>query len=134
MDVKLLPDTQKIIEKFIQTRVGEAGADGVVIGLSGGIDSTLVACIAVDALGADHVHGISMPSKYSSDHSLSDAKKLAENLFGSLLGDSITWALANNQHIPTVGREIAKSMSSQNTDAKFWHLINMPSAKNIFTA
>ena len=51
-----------------------------VIGLSGGIDSTLAACIAVDALGADHVHGISMPSKYSSDHSVSDAKKLAENL------------------------------------------------------
>ena len=51
-----------------------------VIGLSGGIDSTLVACIAVDALGAEHVHGISMPSKYSSDHSVSDAKKLAENL------------------------------------------------------
>ena len=51
-----------------------------MIGLSGGIDSTLAACIAVDALGADHVHGISMPSKYSSDHSVSDAKKLAENL------------------------------------------------------
>src|SRR5690606_29348990 len=44
------------------------------------IDSTLVACIAVDALGADHVHGVSMPSRYSSDHSKSDAAKLAANL------------------------------------------------------
>ena len=52
----------------------------VVIALSGGIDSTIVACIAVDALGADHVHGISMPSRYSSDGSKDDAKALADNL------------------------------------------------------
>jgi NAD+ synthase (glutamine-hydrolysing) len=56
------------------------GFTDVVIGLSGGIDSTLVACVAVDALGADHVHGVSMPSRYSSDHSRSDAQKLAANL------------------------------------------------------
>ena len=43
------------------------GFSDVVIGLSGGIDSSLVACIAADALGADHVHGVSMPSRYSSD-------------------------------------------------------------------
>ncbi len=52
----------------------------VVIGLSGGIDSTIVACIAVDALGAEHVHGVSMPSRYSSDGSKDDALALAENL------------------------------------------------------
>ncbi|WP_420451616.1 NAD+ synthase [Ilumatobacter sp.] len=56
------------------------GFDDVVIGLSGGIDSTIVATIAVDALGADHVHGVSMPSRHSSDHSRSDAQLLAENL------------------------------------------------------
>ncbi len=52
----------------------------VVIGLSGGIDSTLVACVAVDALGAEHVHGVSMPSRYSSDGSKDDAYALAEAL------------------------------------------------------
>ena len=52
----------------------------VVIGLSGGIDSTIVACIAVDALGAGHVHGVSMPSRYSSEGSKDDAKALADNL------------------------------------------------------
>jgi len=52
----------------------------VVIGLSGGIDSTIVAVIAADALGPEHVHGVSMPSRYSSDHSKSDAERLAENL------------------------------------------------------
>ena len=51
-----------------------------VIGLSGGIDSSLVACIAADALGSDKVHGISLPSIISSDHSKSDAKDLASNL------------------------------------------------------
>jgi NAD+ synthase (glutamine-hydrolysing) len=59
---------------------GKNGFTDVVIGLSGGIDSTLVACIAADALGAEHVHGVSMPSRYSSDHSKSDAQLLAENL------------------------------------------------------
>jgi NAD+ synthase (glutamine-hydrolysing) len=52
----------------------------VVLGLSGGIDSALVATIAVDALGKSNVFGVLMPSKYSSDHSISDAKELAENL------------------------------------------------------
>ena len=60
--------------------VRKNGFTDVVIGLSGGIDSTLVACVAVDALGAEHVHGISMPSRYSSDHSKSDAADLAAKL------------------------------------------------------
>jgi NAD+ synthase (glutamine-hydrolysing) len=57
--------------------VRKNGFTDVVIGLSGGIDSTLVACIAVDALGPDHVHGVSMPSRYSSDGSKTDAADLA---------------------------------------------------------
>ena len=58
----------------------KTGHADAVIGLSGGIDSALVACIAADALGAEHVHGISLPSKFSSDHSLEDACTLSENL------------------------------------------------------
>ena len=52
----------------------------VLIGLSGGIDSALVATLAADAIGADRVYGVAMPSKYSSEHSLTDAKELAENI------------------------------------------------------
>jgi NAD+ synthase (glutamine-hydrolysing) len=48
-----------------------------VLGLSGGIDSAVVAVIAADALGADRVHGVGLPSKWSSEHSLSDAQDLA---------------------------------------------------------
>ena len=54
------------------------GFKSVVIGLSGGIDSALVAAIAIDALGASNVHGVAMPSKYSSDHSREDAAELAK--------------------------------------------------------
>ena len=54
------------------------GFRDVVLGLSGGIDSSLVAAIAADALGPEHVHGVSMPSRYSSEGSRSDAEALAE--------------------------------------------------------
>jgi len=57
---------------------GKSGFRSAVLGLSGGIDSALTATIACDALGADAVHGISMPSRYSSDHSRSDAADLAD--------------------------------------------------------
>ena len=60
--------------------VRKNGFTDVVIGLSGGIDSTIVACVAVDALGAEHVHGVSMPSRYSSEGSRSDAEDLAAQL------------------------------------------------------
>ena len=64
-----------IKDYFIKT-----GHEKAVIGLSGGIDSALVACLAVDALGSENVSLISMPSRFSSDHSKTDAKQLAKNL------------------------------------------------------
>jgi len=60
--------------------VGKNGFGEVVLGLSGGIDSALVATLAVDALGPEHVHCVSMPSRYSSEGTRSDARRLAENL------------------------------------------------------
>jgi NAD+ synthase (glutamine-hydrolysing) len=63
----------------IRDYVAKNGFHSVLIGLSGGIDSALVAALAVDALGPDRVHGVGMPSKYSSEHSVSDAHQLAAN-------------------------------------------------------
>ena len=59
--------------------VSKNGFRSVVLGLSGGIDSALVAAIAIDAIGAKAVNGVAMPSKYSSDHSIEDAQLLADN-------------------------------------------------------
>ncbi len=56
------------------------GTTDVVLGLSGGIDSSLVACMCVDVFGAEHVHGYMLPGPYSSEHSLADAQELAHNL------------------------------------------------------
>jgi NAD+ synthase (glutamine-hydrolysing) len=60
--------------------VTKNGFTDVLIGLSGGVDSSLVAAIAVDALGAEHVVGVLMPSRFSSRHSITDAEALAANL------------------------------------------------------
>lgn len=60
--------------------VRKNGFTDVTLGLSGGIDSSLVAAIAVDAVGPEHVHTVAMPSRFSSDHSVSDALALATNL------------------------------------------------------
>jgi len=59
--------------------VNKNGFSEVVVGLSGGVDSSLVAAIAVDALGPERVHGVSMPSRYSSQGSEDDAAELARN-------------------------------------------------------
>ena len=56
------------------------GFGDVVIGLSGGIDSSLVTCIAADALGPEHVHAVALPSRYTTDLSNRDAAELAANL------------------------------------------------------
>ncbi|APU17044.1 MULTISPECIES: NAD+ synthase [Actinoalloteichus] len=58
--------------------VAKNGFRTVLLGLSGGIDSAVVAALCVDAVGADRVHGVSMPSSYSSEHSKSDAADLAQ--------------------------------------------------------
>ena len=65
------------------------GFEKVLIALSGGIDSALVAALAVDALGPEKVHGVSLPSKYSSSHSLEDAQALAANTGLGLRNHSI---------------------------------------------
>ncbi|WP_246998356.1 NAD+ synthase [Halosolutus gelatinilyticus] len=68
------------ITAFIRDRVGSAGADGAVLGLSGGIDSTLTAYLAVDALGAETVRGLVLPGEVSGASNMSDAERVAQEL------------------------------------------------------
>jgi NAD+ synthase (glutamine-hydrolysing) len=71
------------IQLGIRDYVRKCGFKSVVLGLSGGIDSAVVAALAADAIGPENVLALAMPSRYSSDHSLTDAESLARN-FGIL--------------------------------------------------
>jgi NAD+ synthetase len=64
----------------IRDYMAKCGFRSAVLGMSGGIDSSVVACLAAEAVGPEHVVGVAMPSRYSSDHSLQDARAVAENL------------------------------------------------------
>ncbi|WP_403024743.1 NAD+ synthase [Salinibacterium sp. GXW1014] len=81
-DVAELPDDREQLWNALvlglRDYVRKNGFRSVVLGLSGGIDSAVCAALAVDAIGADSVYGVSMPSRYSSEHSRSDADDFAE--------------------------------------------------------
>ncbi|MFN8158198.1 MAG: NAD+ synthase [Candidatus Nanopelagicales bacterium] len=76
-----IPDEAEVWSALVlglRDYIRKNGFRSVVLGLSGGIDSAVVAAIAVDALGAENVHGVSLPSAYSSEHSKGDASDMAE--------------------------------------------------------
>ncbi|EHR59776.1 NAD+ synthase [Saccharomonospora cyanea] len=78
-----LPDEAEVWSALVvglRDYVRKNGFRSVILGFSGGIDSAVTAALAADALGADAVHGVAMPSKYSSEHSRADAADLAERL------------------------------------------------------
>lgn len=80
LDLDRVEEIYKALVLGTHDYIRKNGFKNVVIGLSGGIDSSLVATIAVDALGAEHVVGVTMPSQYTSDATFSDAGRLAANL------------------------------------------------------
>jgi len=75
-----LEQMRRALVLALRDYVGKNGFGEIVLGLSGGIDSALVATLAVDALGPERVHCVSMPSRYSSEGTRSDARRLAESL------------------------------------------------------
>jgi NAD+ synthase (glutamine-hydrolysing) len=83
-DIAVLPDDREQLWNAIvlgtRDYVQKNGFRSVILGLSGGIDSAVCAAVAADAIGADHVYGVSMPSQYSSDGSRDDADDLADNI------------------------------------------------------
>ena len=106
--------------------VRKNGFRKVVIGLSGGIDSSLTAVVAVDALGAENVMGVAMPSRFSSEGSLADARELAENLGIGLLTIPIEEpfsAFLNAVAEPFAGTEFG--VSEENTQSRIRGTIMM---------
>ncbi|MFX0061954.1 MAG: NAD+ synthase [Candidatus Hermodarchaeota archaeon] len=90
----------------------KTGFKKAILGMSGGIDSSLTACIAVEALNKENVIGVSMPSKFSSDHSKTDAKNLARNLEIEFIQFSIQ-EIVNSYHrvLKTPLEEVRKHFS-----------------------
>jgi len=74
----LKPDTQQVISIFLKHHVSLAEAEGVVVGMSGGLDSSVTAKLAVDALGPDKVLAVLMPESSTPDESMADARDMAE--------------------------------------------------------
>ncbi|MFB6362020.1 MAG: NAD+ synthase [Halobacteriales archaeon] len=84
LDIELSPaeleTTREHVVAFIRDQIAAAGADGAVMGLSGGIDSTLTSHLVVEAIGADSLHGLVLPASVSRDDNMSDAEAVAQDL------------------------------------------------------
>src|SRR6056297_498285 len=68
------------IEHFIADQLEQAGLDRAVLGISGGVDSATVAYLAVEAIGAENLHGLVMPSEVNDPETMSDAERVADDL------------------------------------------------------
>ena len=100
--------------------VTKNGFKSVVLGLSGGIDSAVCASLAVDALGASNVFGVGMPSKYSSEHSLTDARALAQNT-GLVYSEQPIAAMVEN----SMGQLNLDGLAAENLQARVRAVILM---------
>ncbi|MDO5328955.1 MAG: NAD(+) synthase [Coriobacteriia bacterium] len=134
-----------------QDFVKKSGFSDVAIGLSGGVDSSLVAKIAVDAFGAEHVHGIILPGPYSSQESMQDAKQLVENLgisTNTMFINSAYEAIVNSLNLAEFPADDVKikDITSQNIQSRLrmivlmaasneynWLLLNTANKSEVYT-
>jgi NAD+ synthase (glutamine-hydrolysing) len=110
---------RQALDLGLRDYVRKNGFGDVVVGVSGGIDSAVTAALAVDALGAEHVHCVSMPSRYSSEGTRSDARLLAENLgcdFRELPIEPVVEAYGSVLADPFAGRE--PDLTEENLQAR----------------
>jgi NAD+ synthase (glutamine-hydrolysing) len=114
-----LEQMRRALELGLSDYVRKNGFGEIVIGLSGGIDSALTAALAVEALGAERVHCVSMPSRHSSDETRRDARRVAENLGTSFLElpiDPIVGGFENTLAPAFAGRE--QDLTEENLQAR----------------
>jgi NAD+ synthase (glutamine-hydrolysing) len=117
--VEELEQMRLALELGLRDYVTKNGFGAVVIGLSGGIDSALTAALAVEALGPDRVHAVSMPSRYSSEGTRGDARRLAESLgvdFREIAIEPMFEAYVGALHDHFVGRE--NDLTEENLQAR----------------
>ena len=98
-----LAETYRALVVGTRDYLGKTGFEDAIVAVSGGIDSALVAAIAVDALGPEHVRGVALPSRYSSEGSLADAQELAERLGIELT--TLPIEALHQSALDTLGRE-----------------------------
>lgn len=103
----------------------KSGLDSIVLGMSGGIDSAVAACVACEAIGSENVLGISMPSKFSSDHSISDAEYTCNALGMEYLEHPI--AQMHSATLSTIGTMLdsGHAVASENIQARLRAIIVM---------
>ena len=117
---------RKALAMGVRDYVLKSGFSKVVIGLSGGIDSAVTAAIAVDALGAQNVLGLSLPSSISSEHSKQDARELAENLgieFHTISIQSLVSAASSE--LDFLFRDLPEDVTEENLQARSRGLLLM---------
>jgi NAD+ synthase (glutamine-hydrolysing) len=121
-----LEQMRRALELGLRDYVEKNGFGDVVIGLSGGIDSALTAAIAVGALGPERVHGVSMPSRYSSEGTRGDARRLAESLgidFREIAIEPMFEAYVEALHEHFEGRE--SDLTEENLQARIRGMLLM---------
>ena len=103
----------------------KSGLESIVLGMSGGIDSAVAACVACEAIGSENVLGISMPSKFSSDHSITDAEYTCNALGMEYLEHPI--AQMHNATLSTIGKMLdsGHAVASENIQARLRAIIVM---------
>ncbi len=125
-DFQGIEDINKALVLALRDFINKVGVKKVLLGLSGGIDSAVVAALAVEALGCNRVIGVAMPSKISSEHSKDDARQLAENLgieFHMLGIESVVDAAESTLAPLFVGR--ARDVAEENIQSRSRGLILM---------
>ena len=115
-----IADVHNTLVEGLRNFVHSIGASKVVLGLSGGIDSAVVAALAVEALGNENVHGILMPSDFSTVHSVQDAVDLADNLEMSynIVPIADIWNRFMKELAPVFGPDNKWNVAEENLQAR----------------
>jgi NAD+ synthase len=134
MDAERITDQ---IIKFIRRQVSSAGVDGVVIGLSGGVDSSLAASLCVRALGKERVLGLLMPTDFTPEEDIQDARALAEKLqiqTHTIRMDGIVKAFATEMPIDTESEAAKIPMANLLARARMVVLYFFANRENLLVA